>query len=533
MLFSSSRSVIILSDESVQIYSCSSSKTKFIESVPCNTLEFEESVKSCLLKQGRGRPVVILNGMVEQHYRKEKVRKVSVMDQANVLKRRLNVAFPNHPIRASLKLEKEKGDGKTTNYLFAAMPSSESFKKVINAVLESRVSIVGVYLLPVEAAPMVKKLVGKVYSSEQARSVWTIMVGQQRGGGLRQVVTRNGDLALTRMSPVVDTDIEPELWAGEVYSEIKATMSYLSRFGYSEADGLNIVVIANSPSAEVLEKIIDIECNLKVLDIKEAATAVGLRLGKHDDLRYADILYASALGQKSKYILPMSAPTVDRLVKPRKAASYIIFALMAGLAGVAFFLFQGLNEQAVNKDKLLVAEQRLNALQQEYDIELEKKKAVGFDFLLVNNSIGLFEGYQVNKTHLLKTIREIGRSLGADLKIDNIKMTVEDVKKNALNPYEYPEPDLEGAAARPDQELKTAITLSFDEEMEPDVGVSLVNGLRDRLARNLPTHRVEVAKQVAGLSYTGNFAGEAIEENAESTEGQDLKAEIIIIGAVQ
>ena len=392
-------------------------RTKFIDSISCNAEDFEGTVKTCLVKQGRKRPVVILNGMVEQHYRKEKVPKVSIMDQSNVLKRRLNVAFPNHPIRASLKLDKEKGDRNTMNYLFAAMPSSESFKKVMNAVQEARVSVVGVYLLPVEAAPVVKKLVSKIYKPDQARSVWTIMVGQQRGGGLRQIVTRKGDLALTRMSPIVDTDIEPELWAGEVSSEIKATMSYLTRFGYNEADGLNIIVAASQSSAEVLEKIIDIDCNLKVLDVQEMASALSLRLGKHDTLRYADILYASALGQKSKFILPMKAASVDRIVKPQRAASFLLFGLFAGLLAAGVFLFQGVNEQGVNKDRLVVTEQRLEALQQEYDIELEKKKEVGFDFLLVSNSISLFEGFQKEKTHLLKTVREIGRSLGTDLKI--------------------------------------------------------------------------------------------------------------------
>ncbi len=380
MLLSSLRNVIILSDESIQIYSCSKARTKFIDSIPMDTIDFEEAVSNCLLKQGRGKPVVILNGMVEQHYRKEKVPKVTIMDQSNVLKRRLSVAFPNHPIRAALKLSGEKTDKKSINYLFAAMPSSDIFNKVVNSVLKAKISIVGVYLLPVEVAPLAKKLGSKLYSGEASNATWTIMVGQHRGGGLRQVVTRNGQLALTRMSPVVDTDIEPELWAGEVHSEIKATMSYLSRFGYTPNDGLNIIVIANDSCADILERVVDIDCNLKVLNAKDAASALSLRLGQHDDLRYADTLYASFLGQVSKFVLPMETPLISQFVRPRQIASLATIALLIGTAAVGFFLFKSIQEGAVVKDKLLIAQQQTNALQEEYDIELEKKKKLGFDF---------------------------------------------------------------------------------------------------------------------------------------------------------
>ena len=472
--------------------------------------------------------MVILNGMVEQHYRKEVIPKVSILDQKTVLKRRLNLAFPNYPIRAALKSTGSE-ERKSNSYLFVAMPQSDSFRKVIAAVATSMVSIVGVYLLPVEAAPMVKKLVTKLYDSTQARSVWTIMVGQHHGGGLRQVVTRNGELALTRMSPVVDTDVEPDLWCEEVYNEIKATMGYLSRFGYSANDGLNIIIIANDSCSNILEKTVDINCNLKVLNAKEASSLLSLKFGNQEDLRYADTLYASYLGKQFRFVLPLEAASVTRLIKPRRVASFITLAALVGVLGMGFFISQSLKERMVMDDKSLVSRQQLVALKQEYDIELEKKKKIGFDFLFVNNAIEIFDGYKNNKTIILPLVHDISRSLGAGLQIDDIKMEVVDKGNKQTNPYAYPEADLN--ENKQSRELKTVITLSFSDKVEPDVGVSLVNTLRDRLQINLPDRKVEVVKQVAGLSYTGNFAGESGDEF--DSEAEDLKAEILIMGGIQ
>ena len=528
---SSLRSVIILSDEGVHVYSRSNTRTKYLDSIPWETEGFEEAVANCLVKQGRRKPVVILNGMVEQHYRKEKIPKVSAMDRANVIKRRLGVAFPNYPIRAALKLNKETNTGGTTSYLFAAMPSGDSFNKVINAAVKSKVTIVGVYLLPVEAAPLVQKLTSKLYSNEESRATWTIIVGQHRGGGLRQVVTRKGELALTRMSPVVDTDIEPELWAGEVYGEIKATMSYLSRFGYVPEDGLNIIVIANEQCNDSLEKLVDINCNLSMLNAQEAAKAAGLRLGRQDDLRYADTLYASFLGGRSRFILPMEAPAISRMVKPRRVASFLIMGLLVGCLGVAWLLSQSFSERFKISEELKVSRDQKNSLEQEYQREVDRKKDIGFDFVYVNNSIQLYDKYNSEKAHVLKVVREIARSLGVDLRIDKIQMDVVERKKKPVNPYAYP--GQSGEDIDVERDIKTVMTLSFSQDVEPDVGVGLVNDLRDRLKTNLPSHQVEIAKQVAGLSYTGNFAGEAVDEELESIEEQELKAEIVIVGAVQ
>lgn len=82
-----------------------------MDTVPWAVDNFEANVAAVVSKECGGKPVLILNDMVEQHYRKERIPKVSVMDKANVLQRKLMVAFPNYPVRAALPLKEKTGKG--------------------------------------------------------------------------------------------------------------------------------------------------------------------------------------------------------------------------------------------------------------------------------------------------------------------------------------------------------------------------------------------------------------------------------------
>src|SRR5690606_5080382 len=138
-------------------------------------------------------------------------------------------------------------------------------------------------------------------------AVWSVFLGQHQSGSLRQVVTRNGELALTRMTPIIDSDQDPEAWANDIVMEIKGTMSYLARFGFDSNDGLDIIVIAGNNAAESVSSKIDFDCNLNVLTASEAGKLLGLNLGIQQDQRYADPLHVSWLGKKRVLTLPMKS----------------------------------------------------------------------------------------------------------------------------------------------------------------------------------------------------------------------------------
>ena len=523
--------MLILGDEGLQILSVSGLRVKFVDCVPWETAEFEATVFNKIKKDCRNKPVIILNDMVEQHYRKERIPKVSVMDRANVLKRRLNVAFPNYQIRSALKLSNKSipistGDGGVLSggaYLFAAIPNSSQVQKTVEAVRLSGAPIVGLYLLPVEGASLVRALKAKLVKGSKNKSGWTIFVGQHHNGGLRQIVIRDGELALTRLSPVVDTDIEPELWVKEVSAELDSTMSYLSRFGYTTGDGLNIIIIANDATHDLLEQTIRLECDLHVLTSKRAASMLGVSIGRHDDLRYADILHAAFLAKKNKFALPMLAPAITRLTKPRRMASFIILGLLLAFGVLGFLTFKNWASYIQTNDQLIVSTQQNKMVKQEYKTELDKQKRLGFDFLFVNNAIEIYEGLEKNKVSPLPLFRDIGRSLGADIHLDQVVVSAVEEEINDPQADLYYNPDAQPTVVTL---MNVVMTISFPSSIDPDIGAQKVLELEQKLSTDLPDYDVRIIKQVADLSYTGNFVGESGQSRNPEGAPEEYTAEI-------
>jgi len=159
--------------------------------------------------------------------------------------------------------------------------------------------------------------------------------------------------------------------------------------------------------------------------------------------------------------------------------------------------------------------------------EEKKQKAIGFDFVLVNNSIEIFKRLQAKKMEPLPIFREIGRSLGTDLHLDKLTVKlVEEKVSDPIDPYAYNS----GAGQEFKYLLDATMTISFPNSVSPDVGVEKVNSLQRRLQENLPGYEVNVIKQVADLSYTGNFQGESGGGDDPSAQSKGYDAEIQIRG---
>lgn len=534
---SPSRCVLIMGDEGLQIYNVNSRKTARVDFVLWGDDNFVEKVDNAIVKGCKRAPIVVLNDMVEQHYRKERVPKVSIIDQANVLKRRLNIAFPNYRVRAALKLKDKKtpaaGDKKGLPYLFAAVPASDSFNKVLEAIRTSMAPVIGFYLLPIESSAMLRTLSRKLVKSKSFTPMWTIFVGQHHNGGLRQIVTRNGELALTRLTPIVDTDVEPEMWAKELSGELDATMSYLSRFGYKPTDGLDIVISTNETSKEHLEKVIHVDADIHLLTSQEISKVLGVKIGKQEDYRYADPIHAAYLGKQKKFKLPLQSVSITQLTQPRKIASILTLVLMAGIAYFGYTAFNNWTKSSDTKNQLVVAKQQAQSINAEYNVELDRQKALGFDFRLVNNAIDIHNELEKSKLKPLRIIEDIGKALDVDIRLDSLNF--EQIAKEPISSanfdvrYDENGNIIESVTSNL---MKAILVISFPSSIQTDISVRKVNQLRDKLGERLVGYDVSIRKQVADLSYTGNFTGSA-GVSAPSQTPESYEAIIEITGEIR
>lgn len=528
------RCVLVIGDEALYIYDEGATSTRLVETVLWSVANFESSVSDIIKRECKGKPVLILNDMTDQHFKGgQRLPKVGAMDRANVLTRKLNAAFPNYPIRGAL-LIKDKAASKTgAVYLFASVPMSEPVSKTLAAVKQSLAAIAGFTLLPIESSDMVKAFADKSMKRDKTKSRWAIMVGQHMSGGLRQVITRDGQLAMTRMTPVTDLATDPEAWVNEVTQEFKATISYLSRFGYNPEDGTEVTVISTPSAGQELQARIDVPCNFNHYTVTEAAEVLGFKIGPQDNQYNADPLHAAWAGRKSRFILPMEALDIKKLGGPRQAAMVAALVLFLGAGYLAWQLATESQGWMEARDSLADQKRMQTTVDAQYQTEVERMKQLGFDIKLIQSSLKTFRALEADGIHPLPLFKAVGTSLGQELRLDKMIVKRVGAAELGLPPADpaNPQPTDKDAKA---SNLEAILTLSFPPTIEPEVGVKQVNDLKARLTTNLPpTYTVAVSKQVADLIYTENTGGEVGTPKDKDAKKEDFKAEITIKGPLQ
>lgn len=533
---SPSRTVLLVGDEALYIYNVSFNAARLVDTVPWQADSFEETVIGLIRKECGGKPVLILNDMTDQHFKGgQRMPKVGPLDKANVLERKLQVAFPSYPIRGALAVKPPKGvaipaaEKKQGGlYLFAAVPMSEPVAKTMSAVKKSLSSVAGFYLLPIEVADMVKKLAEALAGKSRKPSRWVVFVGQHHNGALRQVITRDGQLAMTRMTPVTDTDTDHEIWAQEVHQEFKATVSYLSRFGFTPDDGVDVIVVCNPAAGSVLEKLIDIPCHYSTFTAPEAARELGINIGQQDDPRYADALHAAWVGRKSRFILPMQAKDLAKIHKPRQVAAMVMLLMILGGGYQGWVLFNEMQKTSATNEEIEKQQRALTVATADYEAQVAKMNALGFNVKLVQGSIRTFNDIEARRMHELVMVQKLHQALGDSLRLDTLSIDYQQPKEESSKGARKKVPVAD--APPPKAEMVVGIKLSFPPTILPEFGVKEINSLRVRLLTALPNCKVEIKKNVADFTYKDTYKGETGSEN--KTPDKQYYAELEISGTL-
>ena len=514
-LFSPSRCVLLVGDEALYVYSAGPRGAVLADSVPWQAEDFEDNVTQLIRKECKGKPVLILNDMTDQHFKGgQRLPKVSSMDKAQVLRRKLQVSFPNYPIRGALQIKQGREAGQAQKdfatvggkgspkamgglYLFAAVPMSEPISKTIAAVRKSMAPIAGFCLLPVEASDMVTQLAQKISGKGKKAARWTVFIGQHQNGDLRQVITRDGQLAMTRMTSVANVDTDPDTWAREVNHELKATISYLSRFGYTPDEGTDMIVIAAPQAGEALEKLIDFDCNYRSFTAPEAARIIGVNIGQQEEPRFADPLHVAWAGRKTRFIMPMEAAEVSKIYRPRQYAMVGIFALALGGGYFTWQVMGQMTNMMGAHSEINTQTRAMAQVETEYNQEIERMAALGFDVKLIQGSISTFEAFEKDRVSLLPIVAKIGEALGNELRLDfvraeRVQETVKSISGESEEAYSL---------------MDMRIALTFPATINPEVGIREINNLERQLKSLLPGFDVKIERQVASPEYTAATQG--------------------------
>lgn len=536
-ILSFAKHVLYISDDTALLYRVGPKDTLLLFQLGWREPFFEKELARELNKYVGDGSVIILNDTVEQHYRKEKISKLSPLDRKNIINRKLSIAFPGYPIRAALPLKepkkkgtKEDTGGKDNLFLFAAIPSGEGYRKTTEAIKLAECGVKSFSLLPIESSALVDKIFDKIEKEnpQQEKAVWRVLIGQHEGGGLRQIVVKNGQIALTRMTPVIlPDDNNGAQWAADVAQEFESTLSYLSRFGFSPNDGIDVGLIGAHDIASLVGDMISIPVNFYPLTLNRAADLAGVKCGTiGQQTNFANALHAAWLAQKTKMQLPLVAKDLDAVVKPRKAAFFGALALLCVLGYGSFMALDELIKIHQAKKNLEIVEIKKNEAERIYQDEIKRKEALGIDITLIQGTIDVFNKINNEFFDPLPIIKIISENL-RDLKIDSLELKTEFLPATSSATAATPTPTGVNATA-PIGNATIILKFKFPGDTKPQEGNAEMEAFALRLKQALPQHNIVITKNLADLSFTGQLQDIAGALNDKATKS-DYTAEVTII----
>lgn len=433
--FGGGKRVLMVGGEGVVLYAPVGKGIERETSISWEVPNFDEQLMEALDSKHRGKSVLVIFDGADQTYRKEEnIPKLSPIDRPRFVKRKLELAFPSYPIRASLEV-KPPSKGKKSfitlsapkeearSYLFVALPDTDQLDRIGNALYETGVPVAGFGLLPLESMGMVAELSERLFAVKgQKQSRWSVVIGQHETGGLRQVVVKDGNLALTRLTPTSDAGTSGTGWVEEVTREFKATLTYISRFGYTDADGLDVVVICGDVEKQFFDPKAMPVTHFQCVNAGEALRALGAKSFGFDQTNFADSVHAAWAGKKGSLKLPVRVPSIHRIMAPRLAArigSGILVLSMLGLIGLAALDFQDYSSLS---SEISDKENQQNMLNREYAEASKAFEGLPVKPDAVKAALEVKKILDTNTIDLNVTLNTLKNTLPSDVKLESFNL---------------------------------------------------------------------------------------------------------------
>lgn len=287
--------VLLVSEEGIVLFSPAEKGVTRSLSLNWREEDFPDRL-SHVCRKHQKQPMVVLFNHADQTYRKEE--NVTPAECRKTFDEKLpETSFPG---RAVLQTAKP-----ANSYLMVAMPAQDRMGMLGHTLSQAHVHVAGCGVLPVESLGLVNALAEKAYGAGK-KSRWVALVGQHELGGLRQLVTRDGELALTRLTPLSDDISHGRAWADNVAHEFKATVAYLTRFGYSDADGLDLIAVGGAEEMRLLQAESLPATRMRCMTLAESLKLLGCRSDSNS--AFIDELHAAWSEHQQALTLPIPVP---------------------------------------------------------------------------------------------------------------------------------------------------------------------------------------------------------------------------------
>lgn len=537
------RTVLCLLDDALYVYRSNLiGQTQFVQSIDWHDETFVQSLIDCIDNKCKSAPVILLHDMIEQYYRKERVYTVGVgsLDKSMMVSRKLSMVFPSYSVRAYVPvkdtLSKDSKKNKSDVYLFMAIASSKHLSLVSNTLKICEAHFLGLGLLPYESVSLVDALINKIKVQSKSQDTdkdkdkgqWNLFLGQQRNGNLRQIVIKNGEIALTRMTSLpVGDDLSDAQWSANVVKEMQATMNYLGRLGFRASDGLNIILVSDETKASSFLKMLDGDVSFYHLTQQKAAELAGVKVSDEEKSYHADCLHVGWIAKKLVLSAALPFVAMERVSQAR----WVVSGLSLVLICAAIFLASNIVGSYASVQSLKSGydrkNQQLRTLQIKYNKETDKLASLGIDLPLVQSSSFIYKHLELGNPDILHVMQVISNALDGRHVLEHVSFGVNAAVLNVGDKAILKQ----NKHIIDTQRSVRTYSINFSIRYDGDFSAKDVNAELRSIAlliqKELEGHSVEIVKFLQENTYQSSLV---VNEQKDQSKNYNI-AELVIRGA--
>lgn len=267
-------------------------------------------------------PVYLLADLVEEDFQRDSLPHVLGRARRRLVQRRLGQLYRDTPYRQAAPQGRETEGRKDDRMLFSALTNAGLLKPWLDAILEQKAPLAGIYSPPLLSAALVRKF--GIASGH-------LLLTTRQSGGLRQSYFQGRYLKFSRLTPLIDHS--PAAVAETVARETAKTRQFLSSTRQLPRDeAMEVVILDQGPSLPQIEAACPDTDALayRFLDLEDTARRLGLK-GQAQGL-HGEALFLFLLGRSAppSHYAPPEQTRFFRLWQARIALYGLSLSALAG-----------------------------------------------------------------------------------------------------------------------------------------------------------------------------------------------------------
>jgi len=437
---------------------------------PDNLAEFES-----VLSKNIAAPLFLIIDSMDQSFIQQSLPPISPIGVNKLIKRRLERNLGKDVIKGYVLLEREKTGRRDWNFLMVSLEKSPQLSVWLDFIESINNRLAGVYLLSVEAENIIKTIdagMGLTRKKSikggkpQEFSKWKFFITNNKVGGFRQVVLRDGRIIFTRLGQSIG-DETPEVVAGNIEQEMSSTIEYMKRLSFNPQDGLDIYIIASAGINAVIDTSKMQVKNVYKFTPFEAAGFLGIKGAAKPTDQFGDVVLSAAIACNRKHRLTLDVPQAVKvnnlyniMVYQRVIATLSVLALLGygGMQGVGAWQKYLVIEDLIHKKT--VQQKKLD------DLTAEINKG-GIDVKKINETVSLYQQIISENTTALPLLGAVRAAIIPSVSIREITW--------GLNSNATPaNPAPAAAASSGDKDDNVSLVLRFPEVASTDEEFSAI-----------------------------------------------------------